>query len=115
MLVQRDPAGITPVLETRIIEAGTITRQRQASEAGTAAQSALLELNQLRGQPVGRGAADVNVRESQRPRLSRNRNSPGEDYALRHQRHEMQHKQPPQTNHPGPPPPRERSVPKTNE
>ena len=37
---------------------------------------------------------------------------------LRHQarqRHEMRHKQPPQTNHPGPPPLRERNAPKTNE
>ena len=53
VLVQRDPAGVTPVLETRIIEASTITLQRQASEASIAAQSALLELNQLRGQPPG--------------------------------------------------------------
>jgi outer membrane protein, heavy metal efflux system len=51
--VQRDPAGITPVLETRIIEASTITLQRQASEASIVAQAALLELNQLRGQPPG--------------------------------------------------------------
>jgi len=50
VLVQRDPAGVTPVLETRIIEASTITLQRQASEATIAAQTALLELNQLRGQ-----------------------------------------------------------------
>jgi cobalt-zinc-cadmium efflux system outer membrane protein len=53
VLVQRDPAGITPVLETRIIEATTLTLQRQASEAGIAAQAALLELNQLRGRPPG--------------------------------------------------------------
>jgi outer membrane protein, heavy metal efflux system len=53
VLVQRDPAGVTPVLETRIIEASTITLQRQASEASIAAQAALLELNQLRGQPPG--------------------------------------------------------------
>jgi len=51
VLVQRDSAGITPLLETRIIEANTITLQRQAGEASLAAQSALLELNQLRGQP----------------------------------------------------------------
>jgi cobalt-zinc-cadmium efflux system outer membrane protein len=50
VLVQRDPAGVTPVLETRIIEANTLTLQRQASEATIAAQTALLELNQLRGQ-----------------------------------------------------------------
>lgn len=53
VLVQRDPAGITPILETRIIEATTITLQRQASAAAIAAQAALLELNQLRGQPSG--------------------------------------------------------------
>ena len=53
VLVQRDPAGITPVLETRIIEASTITLQRQASAAAIAAQVAVMELNQLRGQPPG--------------------------------------------------------------
>jgi cobalt-zinc-cadmium efflux system outer membrane protein len=53
VLVQRDLAGITPLLETRIIEANTITLQRQASEASLAAQAAVLELNQLRGQPPG--------------------------------------------------------------
>jgi len=53
VLVQRDPAGITPLLETRIIEANTITLQRQASEASLAAQAAVLELNQLRGRPPG--------------------------------------------------------------
>ena len=51
VLVQRDTAGLTPVLETRIIEATTLTVQRRATEAQVAAQSALLELNQLRGQP----------------------------------------------------------------
>jgi cobalt-zinc-cadmium efflux system outer membrane protein len=53
VLVQRDPAGVTPVLETRIIEGNTITLQRQASEATIVAQVALLELNQLRGQSPG--------------------------------------------------------------
>ena len=53
VLVQRDPAGITPLLETRIIEANTITLQRQASEASLAAQAAVIELNQLRGCPPG--------------------------------------------------------------
>ncbi len=51
VLVQRDPAGLTPALESRIIEANAITLQRQASRATIAAQSALLELNQLRGKP----------------------------------------------------------------
>jgi cobalt-zinc-cadmium efflux system outer membrane protein len=51
VLVQRDPAGLTPQLETRIIEATELTMQRKASDASLAAQSALLELNQLRGVP----------------------------------------------------------------
>ena len=49
VLVQRDPAGLTPMLETRVIEATELTMQRKASEATLAMQSALLELNQLRG------------------------------------------------------------------
>lgn len=51
VLVQRDPAGITPELELRIIEATEITLLRKASEAALAEQAAMLELNQLRGQP----------------------------------------------------------------
>jgi outer membrane protein, heavy metal efflux system len=51
VLVQRDLAGITPELELRIIEATEITMLRKASEASLADQAALLELNQLRGQP----------------------------------------------------------------
>lgn len=47
----RDPAGITPLLETRVIEAQELALQRRATEAELAAQSALLELNQLRGVP----------------------------------------------------------------
>lgn len=57
VLVQRDPAGIAPLLETRVIEATEVTMQRKASEAELASQSALLELNQLRG--VGPGEALV--------------------------------------------------------
>lgn len=49
VLVQRDPAGLTPELEIRIIEATELTMQRKANEAALAAQAALLELNQLRG------------------------------------------------------------------
>src|SRR6266705_2750924 len=51
VLVQRDPAGLTPQLETRIIEATELTLQRKATEAALASQSALVELNQLRGAP----------------------------------------------------------------
>jgi cobalt-zinc-cadmium efflux system outer membrane protein len=49
VLVQRDPAGLTPLLETRVIEATELNAQRKASETLLAAQAALLELNQLRG------------------------------------------------------------------
>ena len=49
VLVQRDPAGLTPLLETRVIEATELTMQRKASDATLATQAALLELNQLRG------------------------------------------------------------------
>lgn len=49
VLVQRDPAGLAPLLETRVIEATELTMQRKAGEATLATQAALLELNQLRG------------------------------------------------------------------
>jgi len=52
VLVQRDPAGLTPLLETRVIEATELNAQRKASEATLATQAALLELNQLRGVPT---------------------------------------------------------------
>jgi len=51
VLVQREPAGLTPVLETRIIEATEVGLQRKASEATLAEASAMVELNQLRGRP----------------------------------------------------------------
>lgn len=49
VLVQRDAAGITPLLETRVIEALDISMQRKASEAVIQKQTSLFELNQLRG------------------------------------------------------------------
>lgn len=48
----RDPAGITPQLETRIIEAQELVLKRRARDAELAAKAALVELNQLRGAPV---------------------------------------------------------------
>lgn len=51
VLVQRDPAGLTPLLETRIIEATELTLKRKSSEAQLTTQAAMLELNQLRGVP----------------------------------------------------------------
>jgi cobalt-zinc-cadmium efflux system outer membrane protein len=66
VLVQRDPAGLTPLLEFRIIEAGELTSQRTATLAALATQTALLELNQLRGQapgaPLSVGQTDFSFR-----------------------------------------------------
>lgn len=58
VLVQRDPAGVTPLLETRIIEASVITAKRGAAEASRNAQVALYELNQLRGAAL---ASDIAI------------------------------------------------------
>ena len=52
VLVQRDVAGVAPMLETRIIEASAFTLNRRASGASIAARNAQFELNQLRGLPV---------------------------------------------------------------
>jgi len=52
LFLSRDPGGITPLLETRVIEAQELTLQRRATEAKLAVQTALVELNQLRGMPV---------------------------------------------------------------
>jgi cobalt-zinc-cadmium efflux system outer membrane protein len=52
VFLQRDPAGLTPLLETRVIEAQELVLQRRATEAALAASAALIELNQLRGAPV---------------------------------------------------------------
>ena len=52
LFLARDPGGITPLLETRVIEAQELTLQHRAVEANLAVQAALVELNQLRGLPV---------------------------------------------------------------
>ncbi len=49
LFVARDPAGLTPLLETRVIEAQEIALRARATEAELAGQAALIELNQLRG------------------------------------------------------------------
>lgn len=49
VLAQRDQAGLTPLLETRVIEAMELNLQRKANEASLAAQAVLFDLNQLRG------------------------------------------------------------------
>ena len=52
VLSQRQPAGVTPLLEARIIDANTLTFRRQEREAALAGKTAVAELNQLRGQSV---------------------------------------------------------------
>jgi cobalt-zinc-cadmium efflux system outer membrane protein len=52
VLAQRPPAGTTPLLETRIIDANTLTFRRQEAEAALAAKTAVAELNQLCGRPA---------------------------------------------------------------
>lgn len=49
----REPAGITPQLETRVIEASELALQRRATEAELELQAALVELNLLRGAAPG--------------------------------------------------------------
>lgn len=51
-LVQRELAGVAPLLERRAVEAAVIKLRREATEASTEAQTALFELNQLRGAPI---------------------------------------------------------------
>ena len=62
VVVQRDPAGVTPLLEMRILEANALTAERKAVEAALEAQSATLELNLLRGD---RADAKVQISPSQ--------------------------------------------------
>jgi len=52
IFLARDPAGITPLLETRVIEASELALQRRATEAALAAERARVELNQLRGAAI---------------------------------------------------------------
>ncbi|MDQ5977661.1 MAG: outer membrane protein heavy metal efflux system [Verrucomicrobiota bacterium] len=49
IFLARDPGGLTPLLETRVIEAQELALQRRATDAALAVQTALTELNQLRG------------------------------------------------------------------
>ena len=52
VIVQREPGGVAPMLETKIIEASEVIIQRKAGEAAVEMQKALLELNQLMGRPA---------------------------------------------------------------
>jgi cobalt-zinc-cadmium efflux system outer membrane protein len=57
----REPAGITPQLETRVIKSSELVLQRRAVDAELAVQATLIELNQLRG-----AAADAPLRVAAR-------------------------------------------------
>lgn len=61
-LVQRDPSGIAPQLESRAIEASVLKLKRTASQAAREAEAARLDLNQLRGRML---AEPVTIRESE--------------------------------------------------
>ena len=52
VFLAREPAGVTPLLETRVIEAQELAIQRRATTAELAWKAAEVELNQLRGRPV---------------------------------------------------------------
>lgn len=52
VFLARDPAGLTPQLESRVIEAQELVLQRRATTAALAVQAAQVELNQLRGAPL---------------------------------------------------------------
>ena len=62
VLAQRPVAGVTPLLETRIIDANTLNFRRQEREAELAAKTAAAELNQLCGRPAT-AALQVNAGE----------------------------------------------------
>lgn len=49
VLSQRSPAGLTPLLESRVIEAMELNMQRKATQASSTAQAALSDWNILRG------------------------------------------------------------------
>jgi outer membrane protein, heavy metal efflux system len=53
VLAQRPAAGVTPLLEARIIDANTLNFRRQEREVVLMAKTAAAELNQLCGRPAG--------------------------------------------------------------
>lgn len=52
VLKQREPAGVSSLLEMRIIETHALGLRHKANEASLAAKTAILDLNQLCGQPA---------------------------------------------------------------
>lgn len=63
VLVQRDPAGIAPQLEVRILEATEMTLRRRASEFGLAVDAERVRLNLLRGSALDAPLRVVRVLE----------------------------------------------------
>ena len=66
VLVQRDPAGIAPQLELRILEATEVSLRRRSTEAALLANDARLTLNQLLGRPTD-APLEVAVAEGELP------------------------------------------------
>ena len=52
VLVQRDPAGVAPLIEIRIVKSAVVAFRKRAIEASEKLQSALFEANLLRGHPL---------------------------------------------------------------
>lgn len=50
-LVARDPAGLTPLLETRVVEASAVKAEHTAAEAEHDVEHLIIALNYWRGQP----------------------------------------------------------------
>lgn len=67
VLVQRDPAGVTPQLEVRILEATELNLRRRATSAELTQESSRQELNQLLGRPVDAPLVVLNSEPSLRP------------------------------------------------
>jgi cobalt-zinc-cadmium efflux system outer membrane protein len=55
VLSQRPTAGVAPLLDTRLIEANAIALNRRKAETARDLQSAMYEINQLRGSPIEAG------------------------------------------------------------
>lgn len=52
VLVQRNPAGVAPLIEIRVVKSAVVAFRKKAIEANEALQSALFEANLLRGKPL---------------------------------------------------------------
>jgi len=93
VIVQREPGGVAPMLETKIIEAAEVTIQRKAGESAVEMQKALLELNQLMGR---RADTALQVRRTEFPApkartlVSLLNNAAADNYDLRVRRAELE-------------------------